>query len=412
MFFLSWKQLLAKKKQSFLILLGISFGSMLFVSISAIQLGFRAFMIKALLNNTAHIVIKGADNRIEQNAIEESLKWDGIIDWITPPLGKKDESRLYNYQGWVEILRNDPNVYDYSPRLSTNVMLKNKTIRSNVNLVGSIPEKQIKISEIADYVVDGSFLDLGKGGNSIILGIGVAKDLGVRVGQYIEVLSGQSNSFSFKVVGLTKFGDDRTDRSLAFAHIHDVQKVNQTPGRISEIAVSLNDLEMAGELAALWDLYTSDKVEDWKSASKMFMEMIRMQDIVRFFIMFSVLVVAAFGIYNVLSIMINQKKKEIAILRSIGYGPSKILELIIFQGILLGIGGGILGVIFGYLVSRLVESIDLGLEIGGSNHLFVSYDPSIYYTSMVAAFIAAMVASLIPAFAASKMTPIDIIRGE
>jgi lipoprotein-releasing system permease protein len=412
MLYLALKQLLSKKKQTLLILLGISFGSMLFVSISAVQLGFRAFMIKALLNNTAHVIISGSENSVDKKFIQKELAFDGVINWITPPSGKRDESKLENFQGWVKVLRNDPNVYDYSPRLSTNVILRKGPIKANLALIGSIPLKQIRISDIADYVVKGQFENLKTGGNKIILGIGVAKDLGVRMGQYVDVISGSNEVTPFKVVGMTKFGDDRTDRSMAFAHINDVQKVNKTPGRVSEIAVALNDLEKSEELAQLWGMYTEDKVEDWKTASKMFMEMIKMQDVVRYFIMFSVLVVAAFGIYNVLSIMINQKRKEIAILRSIGYSPHKILELILFQGIILGLLGGIVGMIMGYILSRLIQLIDIGVELGGSNHLFISYDISIYYTSFVAALIAALLASFIPAYSASKMTPIDIIRGE
>jgi lipoprotein-releasing system permease protein len=411
MLFLALKQLFSKKKQTLLILLGISFGSMLFVSISAVQLGFRAFMIKALLNNTAHIIISGSENSVDRKYIESSLDVDGMVHWITPPSGKRDESKLQNYQGWVQVLRNDANVYDYSPRLSTNVIIRKGPIKSNVALVGSIPEKQLRISDIGDYVVEGEFQNLKTGGNKVILGVGVAKDLGVRMGQYVDVISGANEVIPLKVVGMTKFGDDRTDRSMAFAHITDVQKINKTPGRVSEIAVALNDLEKSEELAKHWASYTDDKVEDWKTASKMFMEMIKMQDMVRYFIMFSVLVVAAFGIYNVLSIMINQKRKEIAILRSIGYGPNKILKLILYQGIILGFSGGIVGMVFGLAISRLVEMIDIGIELGGSNHLLVSYDISIYYTSFLAAMIAALLASLIPAYSASKMTPIDIIRG-
>ncbi|MAX66948.1 MAG: permease [Halobacteriovoraceae bacterium] len=412
MLYLALKQLFSKKKQTLLILLGISFGSMLFVSISAVQLGFRAFMIKALLNNTAHIIISGAENEVDRSLIEQRLGYEEMIGWVTPPSGKREESKLENYQGWVKILRGDPHVYDFSPRFSTNVIIKKGPIKSNLSLIGSLPRKQIRISNISEYVVAGQFEDLKTGGNKIILGVGVADDLGVKIGQFVDVIAGQNSVIPFKVVGMTKFGDDRTDRSMAFAHITDVQKLNKTPGRVSEIAVALNQMEKSEELARLWGMYTEDKVEDWKSANKMFMEMIRMQDVVRYFIMFSVLIVAAFGIYNVLSIMINQKRKEIAILRSIGYGPNKILELILFQGIFMGISGGIVGMIFGYLLTKLVESIDLGLEIGGSNHLLVSYDLSIYYTSFIAAIIASLIASFIPAFSASKMTPIDIIRGE
>ena len=142
------------------------------------------------------------------------------------------------------------------------------------------------------------------------------------------------------------------------------------------------------------------------------MEMIRMQDIVRYFITIAILVVAAFGIYNVLTIMINQKKKEIAILRSIGYGPEKILQLIMYQGLFLGISGGLFGLFLGHVINVFVASIDLGFELGGSNNLMVSYDPSIYLIALISALVASLIASFIPAFSASKMSPIDIIRGQ
>ncbi len=413
MLFLAMKQLFSKKKQTFLILLGVSFGTMLFVSISGVQLGLREYMIKALLNNTAHIIISGAENEIEEEDVRESLyPHQDFIHWITPPSGKRDESKLESYLGWVEILNSSPDVYDFSPRLTVNVIVKNSKLKSNVNLIGSLPRKQLRISEIADYVVEGSFESLASGGNKIVLGIGVAEDLGVRLGQFVDVMAADGEVTPFKIVGFSKFGDKRTDSVLAFAHLSDVQKINQTPGRLSEIAVALNDIDKSEELASLWSMFSKDKVQDWRLANAMFMEMIKMQDVVRYFIMFSVLIVAAFGIYNVLSIMINQKRKEIAILRSIGYPPKRILELILYQGFFLGICGGGIGLMMGALVTFFVGAIDIGFELGGSNHMFVSYDSSIYIAAFLAAMVAALIASVIPAYSASQMTPIDIIRGQ
>ncbi len=413
MLFLALKQLFSKKKQTFLILLGISFGTMLFVAISGVQLGFRAYITSALLNNTAHIIISGSENEIEKKEVQERIFGNTeLVHWISPPSGKRDESKLENYQGWAQKLRADINVYDFSPRLSINVIVKRGPIKSSVGLVGSLPLRQLRISKIEDYLQEGRFEELASGGNKIIIGSGVAKDLGVRMSQFVDVISGDGGVKPFKVVGIIKFGDERTDRSLAFAHLTDVQKLNKTPGRVTEIAVALNDMEKAEELASEWSLFSKDKVQDWKHANAMFMEMIKMQDIVRYFITISVLIVAAFGIYNVLTIMINQKRKEIAILRSIGYAPQRILELILFQGIFLGLSGGLLGLLFGFMICQVVGSVDMGFEIGDSNHLIISYDLSIYLTAFVAALIAALIASFIPAMAASKMTPIDIIRGQ
>lgn len=410
MIYLALKQLFSKKMQSVLILLGIGFGTMLFISISAVQLGFREYMVNALLNNTAHILISGNENLVDKNQIQKKIFKDQIVNWIVPPSGKKDESKLNNYQAWVTILKNDKEVFDFSPRLKANAILRKGSIKTNVSLLGTIPDKQMRVGNIHDYIYEGNFMNIQNAGNKIILGVGVLKDLGLRIGQFVDVVTGLNEVTPFKVVASIKLGDQRLDKSMAIAHLTDVQKVNKTPGRISEIAVALFDIDKAQDLASLWKTYSNDKVEDWKQANKMFMEMIKMQDVVRYFIMFAVLIVAAFGIYNVLSIMINQKKKEIAILRSIGYGPPKILELILYQGVFLGFLGGIIGIVLGFLVTYIIGSLDLGFELGKSNHMMVSYDSSIYYVAFIAAIIASIVASFIPALLASRLSPIDIIR--
>jgi lipoprotein-releasing system permease protein len=186
----------------------------------------------------------------------------------------------------------------------------------------------------------------------------------------------------------------------------------KSPGRISEISVALFDIDQAEDVASEWKIITRDRVRSWKEVNQAFMEIIKVQDFTRYFITITILIVASFGIYNVLSIMINQKKREIAILRSIGYGPQKILQLVLYQGLVLGIGGGIIGLISGFILCKIIGNIDFNIQIGGSNHLIMSYDWDIYVTGMFAALVSSIIASYIPALSASRLTPIDIIRSE
>lgn len=412
MLFLAIKQLLSKKKQTLLILLGISFGTMLFISISGIMLGLREYISDALLNNTSHILIKGKENYVDSKKINELLSTEeGIINWIRPPIGKKDEAKINSYQSWIKIIQETPEVYGFTPRLTIPVILSKGDIEANVRITGTIPGEQVKISKIENYIKSGSFQDLTGGGNKIIIGQKMADDLGVAKGELINLFN-KGSTFSFKIVGTFKFGDDNLDTSMAFASLGDVQTLNKTPGRISEIAVSLYNIEDADKIAQRWSKYGEDEVKNWKEANKMFMEMIKMQDAVRYFVTFSVLVVAGFGVYNVLTIMINQKRHEIAILKSIGYGKEKILRLILYQGLFLGISGGILGIIFGFSLTTIISNIDLSFEIGNSNHILISYAPSTYILALIAAIISSILASFLPAYNASKMTPIDIIRGQ
>lgn len=413
MFFLSWRQLMARKKQTVLILLGISFGTLLFVSISGVQLGMRAYMYEQFLNNTAHVLISGAENDIEPEEVTRALYGeDEPVLWVAAPAGKREEVRLENYQGWHERLSADPNVLDFSPRLSTNALLSNGKFSTAGALIGTIPDRQVRISTVEKYMKEGKFTDLQGGGNTIVIGSAAAEKLGVRLDQVITVSAGGGYSQPFKVVGMFHFGNKQVDESLAFAHLDKVQVLTRSQGRVTQIAVALYDVNKAPELADYWQMLSHDKVEDWQEANKMFMEMIRVQDFTRYFITASILIVAAFGIYNVLTIMINQKRREIAILRAIGYAPRRILALILYQGLLLGVSGGVAGMFFGFWMCKWIESIDLGFEFGGKSSLWITYDPAIYITAFITANIAALIASYIPAWEASRMTPMDIIRAE
>lgn len=404
---------MARKKQTVLIVLGISFGTMLFVSISGVQLGMREYISEQLLNNTAHILISGAEREILPAEVRQAL-YPGkeLVQWLSEPAGKREESRLENYQGWYSLLENSPEVFDFSPRLSTNALLANGKFSVSSAIIGIDPDRHVRTTNIESYIKQGSFSDLKGGASNIILGSGVAKDLGVKLDQVVQISAGDGSTRPFKVVGVLHYGNDQVDKSIAFAHIKNIQTLTKNPGRVSEIAVALVDIDSSGEIAEFWKSRSHDKVQDWKEANKSFMEMIQVQDFSRYFITIAILIVAAFGIYNVLTIMINQKKKEIAILRAIGYSPKRILQLILYQGIVLGFSGGLLGLLLGYLMCLWVGSIDFNFEIGDSNNLLISYNWDIYFVAFLSANISSLIASYIPAWEASRMTPMEIIRSE
>lgn len=404
---------MARKKQTLLILLGISFGTLLFVSISGVQLGMRTYIAEQLLNNTAHILISGAERDILSDEVTDIFYGrDKLTAWVVPPMGKRAETRLENYSGWYERLIQDPNVVDFSPRLAVNAILTSGDFSASVNLIGVLPERHVRTANIEKYMRQGQFESLGAGGSSIVIGSGVAKKLGVRVNQMINAGQGHGFARPFKVIGIVHYGNEQIDDAIAYARLTNVQTLARSPGRVTEIAVALIDPDQATAIADSWQILSKDKVQDWQEANKMFMEMIQIQDFTRYFIVTAILIVAAFGIYNVLTIMINQKKREIAILRAIGYGPRRILELIIYQGLLLGFSGALIGLLLGFLMCLWVGSIDFGFEIGGSNHLLISYDWTIYLTAFVSANVSSLVASYLPAWSASRMTPMDIIRSE
>jgi lipoprotein-releasing system permease protein len=411
MWFLALRQMLARKKQTLLIFLGISLGTTIYVVIAGMQLGMRNYISEQLLNNTAHVIIKGNEQKIQQEDLRDRFFEEAqFVHWIVPPAGKRGESRLENPQGWFSRLERDPRVLAYSPRLTINAIVARGPLRTSIGLTGIIPEKHTQVTSLADYTVAGNLSMLTGGGRKIILGKGVMEKLGASVGDTIRISSGFNEAWPYRIVGVVQLGNHNIDDTMGLAHLSDVQSLNHSPGRVSEISVALDDIKLSSSTASLWSLYSNDKVEGWEEANASFMQIINIQDITRYVITFAILLVAAFGVYNVLSIMISQKQKEIAILRSIGYGPEKILQLFMIQGFLLGFIGGLSGLVLGLGANLLIGNIDLGFKIGKGTHLPISYDVTIFVAAFVAAQAAAAVASIIPARHAAQLTPLDIIR--
>jgi lipoprotein-releasing system permease protein len=127
----------------------------------------------------------------------------------------------------------------------------------------------------------------------------------------------------------------------------------------------------------------------------------------------SILIVAGFGIYNILNMSVTQKRREIAILRSIGYEPLDILRLFFVQGLILGALGGLIGIALGYGLCSYLATIQVSpARMIGSGTTMMSFAPKIYLRAFFLAFGSAGLAGLLPARSAGKLTPIDIIRSE
>lgn len=412
MIFLALRQMMSRKRQTVLILLGISLGTMMYVVISGMQLGLREYFVEKLLSSNPHVRITAPDELIQEEPTRALFYGERPVRWITPPSGKRDEARIAYPQGWFERLGADPRVVAYAPSLVANVIISRGDIKQSVVLNGIVPERQKSVTSLDTSMLAGSILDLSGGGNKMVLGSGVLEELGARVGDVLQVTVGTGEPRPFKAVGVIQFGNDQVDKSTTYAHLADVQQLNRTPGRIGEIGVKLLEMESAQLVAQEWSLGSRDRVESWQETFANLFQMFYVQDVTRWVISIAILLVAGFGVYNVLSIMITQKQREIAILRSIGYAPKKILWLFLIQGLFLGLAGALLGLFLAFFANRGISRIPLsGLREMGLSHLIVSQDPVNYGIAFGMAMASALLASLLPSLQASRLTPLDIIRG-
>ncbi|MGB4267984.1 MAG: FtsX-like permease family protein [Spirochaetota bacterium] len=246
---------------------------------------------------------------------------------------------------------------------------------------------------------------LASGNNMVIVGVELLKFLGAKVNDTINIINPNGHVYPVKVVGIYSSGDRRNDESLVLGSITTVQNILESPGKITKIVVKTVDANKAALFAQELSQYSYDKVESWDQANVNFLSMTKQQSLIRQITMFTFILVVSFGIYNVLNMMVHQKQREIAILRSIGYTSADTVILFLLQGALISIAGGIIGLVIGYVACSYIETIKLP-----GRPMMVAWDIAIYMWGFMLVVTSALLASFLPAKNAGRLSPIEIIR--
>lgn len=409
---LAIRHLFARPKQSVLTLLGIFFGGLSFVVISGFFLGFREFLTDQLVNNDAQIRISARDDAMDAKQMKSELfSHDENSIWSFSPSGRKTKAAIDNAPSWFELLKKDPRVKAFSPQLSSPVLLSKAGLNSTATLVGTNPSQQVLVSNIEDYMIEGQFSNLQGGGSRIVLGRGLAEKLGARLGETIFLSASGQSALPYKVVGVFATGMKLIDDVRSFAHIKDVQLITQSPNLVNSIAVRLFNYELAASMATSWAEFSIDRVESWDQINASTLSVFKIQDMTRYLVIAVILIVAGFGIYNILTIVVTQKRKDIAILRSMGFDQHDIVSLFLWQGFLLGVIGSSLGVFIGHFINEFLTTIRFGGgPMGGAGFLRISFNPINYALGFALPTLVSCLATFLPARAASRLTPIGIIR--
>lgn len=413
MIFLAVRYLLERRRQTLLTLLGVFFGTMAYVSVSGFFVGFQGFLVQQLVNNSAQVHIEARQDYLHEHSLDEAFfKNENIHSfWSSPPSGVEGFLEIQNPQAWFKRLQSDLRVEAFSPTLTAPALFNSGKISVAANLTGCIPAQHSHVTTVAEYMIAGKFSDINVGGNRIILGDELMKRLGVGLDQPLMISVGTHPAVPFKVVGRFLTGNRSADLQ-AYSALADVQKLNQTPNHINEIGVRLEDYLLADSLAKSWAQIGPERVESWSQQNQSILSVFAIQNALRFSMVMIVLIVAGFGIYNILNMTVIQKRQDIAILRAVGFDGFDIVMLFFSQGLIVGICGAFFGLIGGYLFCRYLQSISfmMATPFSSQSHLHIAITPAIYLQALALGLVSASVASILPARAAGKLTPIDIIR--
>jgi lipoprotein-releasing system permease protein len=336
-----------------------------------------------------------------------------------------DGGRLNNWQTILDKVVQNPQVSAAAPYVAGQGMLSFGQSVQGVMVRGIDPAKETAITELSNKIKAGSLEDLRSGEFGIVLGVDLARALGVRLGEKIMLITPQGQISpigmmprlkQFRVVGIFEIGMAPYDNNLALINISDAQKLFLLGDAVTGISAKLRDVDLAPQVSRDIQRKLPDDLyaNDWTHQNSNYFRAVQMEKNMMFIILSLIVAVAAFNIVSTLVMAVTDKQADIAILRTLGASPRSIMK--IFIGTLLGALGGIVLALNLDVVVPFIEHL-FGVQFLAKDVYYISELPSDlrYHEVMVVtgiSFLISLLATLYPSFRASKTQPAEALRYE
>lgn len=407
--------LLTKKKQSIVAMLGVTFGISMFIIMISFMTGVNQFTEDLAMDNTPHIrIYKPIEIEDRKIVAEEGGKRNGEWYVVKHQRPKNELSKIKNGMAIMERIENMPGVKGVAPQVSTQVFYNNGPVQIPGTIFGVDVKKQAELFDLDKKMDLGELNDLLKASDVIIMGKGLAKKMGVNVGDRVSVTTPEGGNLNLKIVGIFSFGIAQLDQTQSYATLATVQKILQKdPSYVTDLNIKMKDVDAASGLAGkLSNQLTDVKIEDWQTANQSILAGTQIRNIMTFVVCMTLLVVAGFGIYNIMNMNIINKMKDIAILKATGFQGADVTAIFMLQSVMIGIAGGLLGLIIGFFCSYLLSITPFPAgEFFRIDTFPVNFNPAHYVTGLFFGFLTTLFAGWFPSRKAAKVDPVAIIRG-
>jgi lipoprotein-releasing system permease protein len=273
--------------------------------------------------------------------------------------------------------------------------------------------EETKLTGLKDKMKTGSIENLLKTDNGILLGQGLANKLNVKLGDVVSLATPKGTAQRFRVVGTFQFGMGALDNVRSYVSLSSVQQLLGKDNQyVTDIDVKMKVPADAKKLAAESVVKYGFKADDWEIANASAMVSINIRNVMTVVVSFTLLMVAGFGIYNIMSMTIQNKLKDIAILKAQGFAGKDVMQIFLFQSVTIGVLGAIVGLMLGALMSYGIYNLPFPKnEFITLTHYPVTFHLKHYVFGIVFGVITTFFAGLMPSVKASKIDPVAILRG-
>jgi lipoprotein-releasing system permease protein len=405
---------MARWRQTMVAAIGVAFSITMFISLLSFMAGLNDLLDGLLLNRTPHIRLYNEVKAPEQLPVNLAPSYKNHHNFVHSVKPKFERLQIHNIAAIEAALQQDERVQGYAPKIGAQVFYNTGATDLTGLINGIDVSAENKLFFFSDYVVAGNYNDLNTIPNSIILGKEIAAKTFTNVGDMIQVTTAKGETRQLKVVGFFQSGIQEIDKVQSYASLKTTQNLMGESGSfITDLQIKLKDLNMAPALSKEYaDLFETDAV-DIQTANSQFETGSKVRTLISYAVGVTLLIVAGFGIYNILNMIIYEKMDSIAILKATGFSGKDVNKIFLFIALSIGISGGLSGLLLGWGLSSVIDQIPFNTASLPTVKTYpVNYNPVFYTTGFVFALITTYFAGYFPSKKASKMDPVTIIRGK
>ena len=413
LFSISLTLLRAKLRQSIVAAVGVMFSITMFVTLLGFMNGLNDLLDGLILNRTPHIRLYNELKASPTQPIDLTTD-SSTHNFVRNVKPKNELPKLRNAQAIMDALKKDPRVLAVSPRLVAQVFFNVGTVDLNAQVNGIDVTQEVLYYRFADYLTEGDPHDLATSANTIVLGKGLADMMEASIGETVQVTTATGERAMLRVSGIFQSGIADADKVQCYANIKTVQKLLARPGSYyTDINVKLRDLlqapAMAKELAARFNV---DAV-DIQSANAQFETGSKVRSIISYAVGIVLLIVAGFGIYNILNMLIYEKLDAIAILKATGFSGRDVQRIFLLLSMIIGVVGSMAGLLAGFGLQTIIDHLPFETAALPTVKTYViDYSLKYYAIAVGFALLTTWIAGWFPSRKASQVDPVEIIRGK
>jgi lipoprotein-releasing system permease protein len=399
---------LSHRKRAFILsLCGVVFGVAIFICTQAQTQGFARNFIDSTLGSNGALVLR---SRFESRATALMVPPKNSVATAGAP--RHYLGGITNAREIMRISRQFADVAACSPVLRGTLSARAGFENATVDLYGIEPAFHLQTTNLAQQLIAGSLDEFRNNSNSVIIGSRLADVLKVGIGDAIQLLSPGGEYRRFTIAAIARSGVGVVDIGRVYSHVRVAQTLLHKPFPASMIVYKLRDPDRAPELARAFETLFQHESQSWQDREEANLQLFLTLRMSAAITVSLIILLAGFGIFNVLTMSVLSKIKEIAILRSMGYRARDISAIFLWQGAMIAVLGSIIGCFFGAFFTWGVSLIPI--EVRGliyANHFPVTWNWRHYFVATVLAIIAVFIASYVPARRAALLAPVATLRG-